>query len=637
MDLKEEIKTTQDSAFEDDKSLYGKATKSIPVPEKNIGIDLSNSVYSNIVDEGTNTSLDLSTLESFLTVSQSRDQIYSLIDTMCEDPTISSVLETYTEDATEYNQNGHIVWCESSNANAQKYVTFLLDSLNVDKNIYSWMHSLAKYGDIYLRLYRKSDYDRETEKKENKKSLLTEDVRIHKYAEGDHYMHYVEMEPNPAEMFDLTKFGKTYAYIKADIGSLSNRTTNQQVAYAQAFKYKMHSRDVILYEPTTFVHGCLDDNSSRTPEEIQLFDDDKDYENNENSSNYLVKRGQSLFYNTFKIWRELALLENAILLNRVTRSSLVRAIAVEVGDMPKEMVQPHLQRIKALFEQKESINAGASLSEYTNPGPIENNVYIPTRNNIGSINVQQVGGDFDAGSLTDIDYFQDKFFGSLRVPKQYFGITKDGAGFDGGKSLAIISSRYAKMVKRLQNIMCQTLTDVINLMCIDSGNHSYVNNFTIRMTPPTTQEEIDRRENLSSRVQLTRDLMDLIGDLGDTAKLEILKELMGGLVPDSNIVPILQEEIDRLKKENQEEKLEENPEEEMPLGLGNEGEEEERGETEEENSSTYTGSTSEIDNAIDNIENTGTSGNETTETSFEGEERLPSPEDLGIGDLSNNT
>ena len=70
------------------------------------------------------------------------------------------------------------------------------------------------------------------------------------------------------------------------------------------------------------------------------------------------------------------MLENAILLNRITRSSVVRNIQVEVGDMPKSKVQATLRHVKELFEQKSSINAGSSMSEYTNPGPIENNIRI---------------------------------------------------------------------------------------------------------------------------------------------------------------------------------------------------------------------------------------------------------------------
>ena len=189
-----------------------------------------------------------------------------------------------------------------------------------------------------------------------------------------------------------------------------------------------------------------------------------------------------------------------MLLNRVSKSSILRAINVEVGDMPKEEVGPKLRAIKQLIEQKTAINSAKSMSEYINPGPMENTVYVPTKNGVGAITTNQIGGDVDVKGLADIDYFKSKLFGSLRTPKQYFGDTDDSTGFNGGTSLSIISSRYAKAVKRIQNTYIQALTDAINLMLLDKGLDSYVNKFELHMVPPTTQEEIDRRDNTASKV-----------------------------------------------------------------------------------------------------------------------------------------
>lgn len=241
-----------------------------------------------------------------------------------------------------------------------------------------------------------------------------------------------------------------------------------------------------------------------------------------------------------------------MLLNRITKSAIVRLINVEVGDMPKEMVGPHLQGIKALMEQKSSIDAGNSMTEYTNPGPIENNIYVPTYNGKGAITADQIGGDLNVGQLPDIDYFTSKFYGAMRVPKQYFGMTEDGAGFNGGQSLAIISSRYAKMIKRIQNAITQSITDIINLMLLDKGLPSYVNQFTIKMQPPTTQEEIDRRENLSSKVAITSDIMNLLGDVEDpVVKLKILKSLLSTIITDDEVITLIQEQIDNLEEQIQ--------------------------------------------------------------------------------------
>ena len=558
--------TQEDSAFIDAEHVYHKETIAVPAPERSFGIDTKQTIYDNIINAGKNGQLDINALESFTSISQSRDSIYSLMDSMSEDATISAVLETYAEDATEYNDQGQIVWAESSKPEVQKFVQFLLDSMNVDKHIYKWIYGLCKYGDCYLRLYRESDWraDLLFSEEDKKKKVLTEQlentfneikmnknnldeaVKIKAYSKNDHYVNYMEMESNPASLFELTKFGKTYAYIDAPIIS---RGTSQdgmgsifQSQNQMAYRFK--KTDVSVHGPTDYVHACLEDNSSRTPETVQIFNGDDD----KNTVTYKVRRGQSLLYNTFKTWRELQLLENSVLLNRVTKSSIVRMISVEVGDMPKEMVGPHLQGIKALIEQKSALNTGKSISEYTNPGPIENNIYIPTHDGIGAITANQVGGDVDVKSLADLEYYEDKLFGAFRVPKQYFGRTGDSAGFDAGKSLSIISSRYGKMVKRIQNTMIQAITDAINLMLLDRGLITYINEFTIRMLAPTTQEELDRRDNVQGKVSLTQDVMNMLADIEDPiAKLKILKSLLSNILTNGEVITIIQEQIDALE------------------------------------------------------------------------------------------
>ena len=549
------------SAFVQVTDEYNKKTKAVPKQQASFGIDTSESLFDNIIKAGIASKLDITELESFSQVSQNRNQIYDLLDTMSEDSTIAAVLETYAEDATEYGDNGKIVWVESADSDVSNYVTYLLDTMNIDKNIYKWVHSLCKYGDVYLRLYRESEYkdpifqtdeevyDSNKGIQSKEKTPLNEEVKVKAYKNDDKYVHYLEMIPNPAEVFELTKFGKTYGYIKADV-STQKKVDNLQTQY---YQYRFKKKDVEIYDAKSFVHACLEDNTTRTPEEVDIFIDDQTDINSDahTSYSYTVKRGQSLLYNVFKIWRELMLLENSILLNRISKSSIVRVIGVEVGDMPKENVAQHLLGIKQLVEQKAAFNEGKSMSEYTNPGPIENNIYVPTKNGVGALSTQQIGGDVDVKSLADLDYFKNKFFGALRVPKQYFGDTDDAAGFSGGESLSLISSRYAKMVKRIQNTILQALTDAINLMLLDKGLNTYINKFTLHMQTPTTSEERDRRENVTSKIAVVSDIMTLLSDIDDVAsKLKILKSLLANVVTDSEIIDILQEEIDKLENDN---------------------------------------------------------------------------------------
>ena len=571
-----EINMNDNSAIVQDDASYNKKIKPIPKPKHNDSDLVDKGIATKISEMGTANNIDISAINSFTQIAQTRDRLYQLLDVMGDDPTVAAVLETYAEDATEYNDKGQIIWVESDDANIGKYITFLLDSMKVDKNAYKWAYSLCKYGDIYWQLFRESEYsndeffdtdklkDKQISDDFQKRRPLQEEIDINLYKKNDHYVHYIEEIPNPATMFELTRFGKTAGYIQADISTIANNKNN---VLTNMYLYKFKKDDINIYNGDKFVHASLEDNSSRVPEEVSLFRDSTAYDKNEGTT-YIVKRGQSLLYNVFKIWRELSLLENSMLLNRVTKSSIVRVISVEIGDMPKEDVRGYLLGIKQLMEQKTALDTDTSMNEYNNPGPIENNIYVPTRNGQGSITTSEVGGDVNVGQLPDVDYFTNKFYGAMRVPKQYFGFTDDGAGFNGGQSLSIISSRYAKMIKRIQNTLIQGITDVINLMLIDKGLQFYLGKFTIKMQAPTTQEEIDRRENSAGKVGLIRDVMDLLGDVDDPAtKLKILKILLSNVISDNEVTDLIEEEITKLEEQG----METPPNDDSQLPSGNFG------------------------------------------------------------------
>lgn len=541
----DEVKTNENSVYVNDPELYHKKIQAVAPPERSIGVDTESTFLDNVIQAGLASTLDLGKLQSFSQLSQNRNTIYELLDTMSEDPTISAALEIYAEDSTEPNDQGRIVWCESDDPDITKFVNFLLDSLNVDKNIYKWSYCLCKYGDVYLRLFKESEVTDDL--LFSKKEKLDEDLKIAIQDKSDRYSSYIEMVPNPAEMFELIRYGKSCGYIKADVMPVQQKVDRLTTSY---FRYQFKQQDVTVFDATNFVHACLEDNSTRTPEEVDIFLEGTKTDTDTPDITYTVRRGQPIFYNAFKVWRCLMLLENSILLNRITKSSILRIIGVEVGDMDKTSVGPHLMNIKQLMEQKAAFDVGNSMDEYTNPSPVENNIYVPTHNGIGAISTQQVGGDVDVKSLADLDYFKDRFYTALRIPKQYLGDTEDSTGFNGGTALSIISNRYAKMIKRIQNTLIQMLTDAVNLIILDRNLDSYINKFQLHMLAPATEEEATRRDNLSSEIQVTRDIMDLLADIENPAvRLTILKSLLSGIITDSDILQTIQDEIDRMEEE----------------------------------------------------------------------------------------
>lgn len=576
----------------DNGSLAGTLIKAVPKDKENIGVDVDNDFIHTLLDNIQINNVDFTTLENFLGVAQNREKLYQLIDIMEQDSKISSILDAFAGDATLRNADGNIVWVESEDENCRKYVQYLLDVLRVDKNAYGWIYNLIKYGDLYLRLYRQSDFDeeeifdvKEADKRERlnegkelpkekvnedskEQESLKEDVILQMHQPKDHFANYVEDVSNPGEMFELTKLGKTMGFIQAPYNVYNAyMTTNNGSGVNESdpswWQYDVVKDDVTIYPATEFVHAYLDDNSGRTPEEVNIFLNKNDMDSKTSAKKYKVTRGKSMLYDWFQSWRELALLENSVILNRLTKSSIVRVIGVEVGDMPKEMIGPHMQSIKSMFEQKASINTGKNMMEYTNPGPVANNIYTPIHNGMGGFTVSAVGGDVDPKQLTDLDYFLKKFYSGTGIPKEFFGWTGDNAGFSGGESLALISSEYGKKVKRIQNSFIFAITDLINILLLDRGLSAYVNNFKIKMNEPVTREELDRRESQQNAMGLLSDTMNALTDIEDKAtRLKIVKTLITNISTNSEITEYIQDEIDRLEA----------LEEENPQGNNNNGE-----------------------------------------------------------------
>ena len=625
----------EDSVYLTDNSIYGNKIKKVTPEGKESDVGISDVMYDNIIQSGINSTLDLSGINSLSQQATTRNEMYNIYDTMCEDGQISAVIKTYAEDATQRNAEGNIVWATSNDSNIAYLINYYIDSLNIDKNIYKWAYSLCKYGDLYIRLYRESEYDDAIFGKKNRN--LTEDVKIKAFKKNDKYAHYVEMVTNPAEMFELTKFGKTVGFIKSPVDGVIVRSQNNIDFMNYAYKFKRN--DITIYPPTEFVHAAIEDNVSRYEESVNIFLNDSDYDNDNNAYSYTVKRGQSLLSNVYKTWRELQLLEASVLLNRVTKSSIVRLINVEVGDMPKENVAKTLMGIKQMIEQKAAINKGSGMSEYTNPGPIENNVYVPTHDGVGAISTTQIGGDVDVKSLADLEWYLNKLYGSLQVPKNFFSQNDDAAGFNGGQSLTIISSRYAKTVKHIQNILTQLVKDIFNLILLDKGLDSYINNFEVHIQPPVTQEDIDRMENQSTKVQLSRDIMDMLSDIEDApARLKILKSLMKNIVTDPDIIKELDEQIELAigEKEPVEEPQQNNTESDDDseiFSLKDEDESSITNDSEDEDESSITNDSEDTEKSDNDMyTDINTEEGDTSEKSYD--TILPSPDQLGI-DLVN--
>lgn len=478
-------------------------------------------------------------LNDFRRLTEDRQTQLAAYDEMKQDSIIAAALEIYADDATQADEQGRILWVESDDEEIQKAANRLLDIAELPERCWKHIYLTCLYGDYYLKLYREGDFDYDELELQshahNSKTRVHNDKRelVKGVQATPNYEEYVEDVADPACMFDLRKRGKTAGFIEikkdfrmnymSSINTLANQVT-----------FTLGEIDVYL--PDRFVHIMLNENLSRTPEEVEI-----DLGGGVKGT-YQSARGKSILQDVYPIQKELQLLEDSLLLNRLTRSSLIRILEIEMGDMPKNEVNAYLRRVKNLIEQHISMDVDeGSYKSFNAPGPIDNVIYIPVRNGKGSISVNNLGGDVNVRDIADIDYFNNKRAGALKIPRSYLGDDMDGSGLSNGGSLTRLSVRYARTIKRVQNSYIRAITQLLNLFFLDK-KLDYVNKFTVRMASPSTQEDLERNELIESNASIVSGIMDLVESLeGDTQK-KILEFLMSNVMKMTEVANFIKED-----------------------------------------------------------------------------------------------
>ena len=466
--------------------------------------------------------IDYDSFSKFRQLSDDRRVQYDAFDEMTKDIIISSAIQLYTEDATQYDTLGRVMWVEAEDGELAKYLNDLLDILEIPKKLQAIYYALIEYGDVYLRLYKKpkdnnsnnrEEYDETFGKNPDFQQPLLEgliDISVD-------YEDYVELVDYPEDVFDLLYKGKTCQYAVTNRNAGVNRQERTE-----------------LYPPDQFVHICIDNVHIRDRELFEFTTKNKET-GEKRLHRYKVRRGKSMLYDIYAVEKEIQLLESSILLNRLSKATLTRLISVEIGDTPKPEVRKLLRRIKSSLESKLSINkTTGTLRSYNSPSGIDNIIVNPTRNGKGTISAQTIGGDFDPKSLIDLDYFNNKRFGGLRIPKAFLG-WDEAVGSNSGASLTKLDSRYGRTVKALQNCVVYGITDLLNLFLLHRGYEDKINSFTVRVVSPTTVEDTDRDELELNRLNIISQFLSVAEQAQIGYTNELFEYLMSKYIGDPEI------------------------------------------------------------------------------------------------------
>jgi len=251
--------------------------------------------------------------------------------------------------------------------------------------------------------------------------------------------------------------------------------------------------------------------------------------------------GTSVLEKSRRIWKQLLLSEDAMLVYRVTRAPERRVYKIYVGNIDDEDVQPYVNEIANRFKRSNVIDPQTGQVDLKyNQLANDQDFFIPVRDENAPNPIDTLPGASNLDQIADIEYLQRKLFTALRVPKSFLGFD-DPQG--DGKNLALMDVRFARTINRIQQALLQELNKIAIIHLVLLGFEDDLNSFTITMNNPSTQAEMLRIEHLQSKfaavqaavvdagngfgiMSMTRAKRDILGWSDAEIKQDLLEQRM---------------------------------------------------------------------------------------------------------------
>ena len=213
-----------------------------------------------------------------------------------------------------------------------------------------------------------------------------------------------------------------------------------------------------------------------------------------------VPYGTSVLESARRIWRQLILLEDAMMAYRIVRSPERRVFYIDVGNIPAEDVEQYIQQVKTQMKRNQIIDEDSGRVDLRyNPMSIDEDYYVPVRAGQSSRIETLAGGAF-TGDIDDVNYLRDKLFSAIKIPKAYLA---QADAVEDKTTLAQKDIRFARTIQRLQRVVLAEIQKicVIHLYTLGYRNDDLLN-FNLALNNPSKIAELQELEHLRTKFEI---------------------------------------------------------------------------------------------------------------------------------------
>ena len=199
-----------------------------------------------------------------------------------------------------------------------------------------------------------------------------------------------------------------------------------------------------------------------------------------------------------RIFRQLTLLEDAMMAYRIVRSPERRVFYVDVGNLAAQDVEQYMQKVMTSMKRNQVVDADSGRVDLRyNPMSVDEDYFIPTRGG-QSTRVESLPGGTYTGDIDDVKYLKDKLFAALKVPQSYL-FRGEGANED-KTTLAQKDIRFARTIQRLQRVVITELEKIgiIHLFALGYRSNDLIS-FKLSMNNPSQIAELQELEQWRSK------------------------------------------------------------------------------------------------------------------------------------------
>ena len=374
-----------------------------------------------------------------------RLNLFQDYEAMDSDAIISSALDIYSDESTMKSEYGEVLQINSDNDQIKQILHNLFyDVLNIEFNLWPWIRNMCKYGDFFLQL------------KIDEKYGITNVI--------------------PLSAYDVTRLEgldpENPEYVKFVIEAATNQ---------HRFKPEksVSKEELENYEVAHF----------------RLLSD----------SNYLPY-GKSQIEGARKIYKQLTLMEDAMLIHRIMRAPEKRVFKLDIGNIPPAEVDNYMQQV--INKMKKAPVIDEKTGDYNlryNMQNITEDFFLPVRGGDSGTQIDSLPG-LTYEATDDIEYLKNKLLSSLRIPKAFLGFEENV----GSKAtLAAEDVRFARTIERIQRISISELTKIAIVHLYAQGyTDSDLINFELSLTNPSTIYEQEKIELFDSKTRLASSMIN---------------------------------------------------------------------------------------------------------------------------------